>query len=59
MVRHLKGLLIFIPLWIAANYAADYVFALGADGLRMLWGYISGAVGLAAADAISQKRWLS
>ena len=53
MTRHLKSLLIFIPLWIAANYAADYVFVLGADGLRMIWGYISGAVGLAAADVIS------
>ena len=58
MTKQLKSLLIFIPLWIAANYAADYVFVLGADGLRMMWGYISGAVGLAAADVISSKRWL-
>ena len=58
MTRHLKILLIFTPLWIAANYAADYVFVLGADGLRMIWGYISCAVGLAAADVISSKRWM-
>ena len=58
MTRHLKSLLIFTTLWIAANYATDYVFVLGADGLRMIWGYISGAVGLAAADVISSKRWL-
>ena len=58
MTRHLKSLLVFVPLWIAANYAADYVFDLGADGWRMLWGYISGAAGLAVADALASKRWL-
>ena len=56
MTRHLKNLLIFVLLWIAANYAVDYVF--GADGLRMLWSYIAGAVGLATADTLSSKRWL-
>lgn len=58
MARHLKSLLVFMLLWIAANYAADYVFELGADGLRMLWGYIAGAVGLATADVLASKRWL-
>ena len=56
MTRHLKNLLIFVLLWIAANYAVDYVF--GADGLRMLWSYIAGAVGLATADALASKRRL-
>lgn len=58
MIRHLKSLLVFVLLWIAANYAADYVLELGADGLRMAWGYIAGAVGLAVADALASKRWL-
>jgi len=58
MARHLKSLLVFVSLWIAANYAADYVFELGADGLRMFWGYIAGAVGLATADVLASKRWL-
>lgn len=58
MTRHLKSLLVFMLLWIAANYAADDVFELGADSLRMFWGYTAGAVGLATADVLASKRWL-
>lgn len=54
----MKRLLVFVLIWIAANYAADYVLELGADGLRMAWGFIAGAVGFAVADALASRRWL-